>query len=578
VSLSSQHIRAGRLERAFRRERHRLTAENAIAKLWAKQPDLWTSEPAHARVITNRLGWIEVLDLMRRELPRLAAFAREVRDAELSTIVLLGMGGSSLAPEVFSLTFPAPGSAARFFVLDSTDPGAVLEVEKSLDLRSSLFIVASKSGKTVETISQFEYFRQRLADGGVREPGQHFIAITDPGSHLEQLASQHRFRQSFLNPADIGGRYSALSFFGLLPAALWDVDLAGVLDSAVEMRAACAPGSPAESNPALALGALLGAGAVEGLDKLVLLSTPALLPLGNWIEQLVAESTGKQGKGIVPVAGGAFPTPETLADGCVVVALRLQGESSEPLDRMLRAIEPRAVPIVEIQLARPADLGAEFFKWEAATALAGAVLRIDPFDEPNVQESKDYTARILEQFQATGRMPGAAPQFSDSGIEVYPAAASTGSATRLADVLRAFFASRKPGDYLGVLAFVERNPANAVLLDALRDLLGARLPLPVLLGYGPRYLHSIGQLYKGGPPTGMFMVLTATKERDVAIPGAKFTFGQLQLAQALGDMDSLAKRNKLALRLHLTQGAAAGLAELCRAAEQALASVQPATG
>ena len=577
MALPSQTIRAGRLERGYRRELGKLIAAGAAAKMWAKQPEFWTSDPAHARIIRNRLGWIGVLDAMRAQAAGLEAFAGEVHREGLQHLVLLGMGGSSLAPEVFSLSFPPAAGAGRFLVLDSTDPAAILEVEKTIDIGKALFIVASKSGKTLETLSQFQYFHKRLADSGVNKPGAHFIAITDAGSPLEKLAAENSFRKAFLNPADIGGRYSALSLFGLAPAALWQVNLGELLDCAEAMRAACGPDSSAEQNPALALGALIGAGALEGIDKLVLLSTPALAPLGNWIEQLIAESTGKQNKGIVPVAGGAFPTPETLAEGCVVAALRLQGEASAKLDATLGEINGRGVPVVEIQLGQPADLGAEFFKWEVATAAAGAVLGIDPFDEPNVQESKDNTARILDEFQASGKMPIAPAQFADEGIEFHQPGANRSSAgpARLSDGLRAFLAERKPGDYLAILAYVERNAANAQQLDALRELLNARLRLPVLLGYGPRYLHSIGQLYKGGPPTGIFLIITAAKAEDVAIPGARYTFGQLQMAQALGDLQSLEKRNKPAVRLHLTRGVA-GIETLQRAAEQALASGRPA--
>jgi glucose-6-phosphate isomerase len=575
--LPQQRIRAGRLEAAYRRQLEKLIAARAAEKIWSKQAELWTPDPAHASVIANRLGWIPVLDTMQRDAAALAAFAREARAAGLVNTVLLGMGGSSLAPEIFSLTFPAPAAGGQFVVLDSTDPGSVLDVEKTLDIRKALFIVASKSGKTIETLSQFEYFHARLVALGASAPGQQFIAITDPGSHLEQLAKQRAFRQTFLNPSDIGGRYSALSYFGLVPAALWGVDVASVLESAIAARAACGPDAPAANNPALTLGALLGSGAVEGMDKLVLLSTPALVPLSNWIEQLIAESTGKQNKGIVPVAGGAFPTPETLEKGCVVAALRLTGDSSAQLDGTLTAIAPRGVPIVEIELARAPDLGAEFFKWEVATAAAGAVLQIDPFDEPNVQESKDNTARILSEFEGGGKMPVSPAQLTDGGIELHLAAGqSAASGARLSDSLRAFFAQRKSNDYLSLLAYVERNAVNARELDAMRETISASLRLPVLLGYGPRYLHSIGQLYKGGPPTGLFLIITESKSRDAAIPGAKFTFAQLQTAQALGDMESLGQHHKPAARVHLTQGAAAGLTALRKTIEAALAAVRPA--
>ena len=574
MSLPQQGVSPGRLDAAYCQELERLISNRAIEKIWSRQTDLWKSDPEHARIITNRLGWIAVLDAMRGEVPRMAGFAREVREAGFRDIVLLGMGGSSLAPEVFSLTFSGPADGSRFFVLDSTDPASVLATDRAIDLRRTLFIVASKSGKTIETLSQFFYFLHRVNVAGVRPPGHNFIAITDAGSFLAQLAVEYSFQRTFLNPADIGGRYSALSYFGLVPAALWGIDIGAVLETAAEMRAACGPAASAESNPALALGALMGAGAQQGAKKIVLLATPRLVPLGNWIEQLVAESTGKEGKGIVPVAGGLVPPLEVLAEGCIVVTFRLDGEDPAVLDTLRGQLKTRGVPLVEIRLGQAVELGAEFFKWEVATAVAGAALGIDAFDEPNVQESKDNTARILEQFQSSGQMPAGAPRLVEVGIELYAEGAVRHSIStlRLSEALRTFLAQRQSGDYLALLAYVDRNAANSAQLDALRAKLGERLGLPVLLGYGPRYLHSIGQLYKGGPPEGIFLVITSAPAEDQAIPGAKYTFGQLQLAQALGDLESLVRRDKLALRLHLAQGAQAGLAELLKIVDQALAA------
>lgn len=574
MSFSNQRVSPGRLESSYRRELDHLIEAKALHQIWSKQPSLWTSDPEHARVISNRLGWIGVLDAMRASAGELAAFAGETREAGLRDLVLLGMGGSSLAPEVFSLMFPAPADGRRFFVLDSTDPASILAVERAIDPHRTLFVVASKSGKTLETLSQFYFFLHRTTVAGTRPAGRNFVGITDAGSYLAQLGLEYGFRRTFLNPADIGGRYSALSYFGLVPAALWGVNVNAVLDSAIEMRAACDPAEQTNASPALELGALLGVGGREGADKLVLLSTPALAPLSNWIEQLVAESTGKEGKGVVPVAGGAFPAPEVLAEGCVVAALRLEGESASRLDATLDALRPQGVPLVEIRLAEPAELGGEFFKWEVATAVAGAILGINPFDEPNVQESKDATAHILEQFQATGQIAPGIPRLAEKGIELYTVEAvrHSISASRLPEALRSFLALRKPGDYLALLAYVDRSETQTRPLEALRATLSDRLRLPVLLGYGPRYLHSIGQLFKGGLPTGLFLILTAAKEEDLAIPGANYSFGQLQMAQAIGDFESLGRRGRPALRLHLTQGVGAGLTELRRVVETAVAA------
>jgi glucose-6-phosphate isomerase len=568
MALTVQHISPGYLADVYQEESNRLRAGEAIQKMWARQPGLWKDDPEHARIITNRLGWIGVLDSMHAEATALKDLAGDIEQSGIRDIVLLGMGGSSLAPEVFSLTFAAP-KGRHFFVLDSTDPSAVKELEASIDVEHSLFIVASKSGKTIETLSQFFYFHHRLNQAGINRVGRSFIAITDRGSYLDHLGDEYNFRLTFRNPADIGGRYSALSYFGLVPAALWGVDIAAVLESAIEMRTACGPEGPADLNPALQLGSLLGAAARRGDDKLVLLCTPKLTPLGNWIEQLIAESTGKEERGIVPVAGGVSPPLDVLARGCVTAALLLEGDDASALTHTLRALEQRGAPFVQIRLKTPVQLGAEFFKWETATALAGASLAIDPFDEPNVQESKDNTARILELFETSKEMPIGSPRLSESGIELYAEGAVRGaiSTLQLAAALRTFFSERRPDDYLAILAYVARDAANAAELDALRENLGERLRLPVLLGFGPRYMHSIGQLYKGGPASGMFLMITSEKPEDLPVPGAKYTFGQLEMAQALGDLQSLGRLGKPALRLHLTQGVPAGLSTLRRAVD-----------
>ena len=577
MPLTVQRISPGYLADAYQEESNRLRAGEAVQKMWARQPGLWKDDPEHARVIANRLGWIGVIDSMRAEVPALQDFARNVAESGVRDVVLLGMGGSSLAPEVFSLIFPA-SSGRRFFVLDSTDPTAIQQVDRSIDLAHSLFIVASKSGKTIETLSQFFYFHHRLTQAGIRPVGRSFIAITDRGSYLDHLADEYNFRRTFRNPADIGGRYSALSYFGLVPAALWGIDIGAVLDGAMEMRAACGPEGQADANPALQLGSLLGAAGRRGDDKLVLLSTPKLTPLGNWIEQLIAESTGKEERGIVPVAGGVAPPLDVLARGCVTAALLLEGDDQAVLQPILRALEQRGAPFVEIRLKTPAQWGAEFFKWETATALAGASLAIDPFDEPNVQESKDNTARILEAFESSGKMPLGSPRLVESGIELYADGAVRGtiSTLQLAAALRTFFSERRPDDYLAILAYVARDAANGAELDALRATLAERLSLPVLLGYGPRYMHSIGQLYKGGPVSGMFLIVTSRKPEDLPIPGAKYTFGQLEMAQALGDLQSLGRLGKPALRLHLTEGVPAGLSSLRRVLDQAFSASRSA--
>jgi len=570
--LRKQRIVPGRLAPAYEAELGRLRAQQVISRMWNREPGLWKDDSAHAGVIGNRLGWLSVVDQMRSEAADLTAFADEVAAAGLRTIVLLGMGGSSLAPEVFSLLIPAPDDHRRFFVLDTTDPESLLAVERSLNLPRTLFIVASKSGSTIETLSQFQYFLDLLKQGGVAQPGANFIAITDAGSRLDKLAQEHSFRRVFRNPADIGGRYSALSFFGLVPAALWGVDVNAILDSASEMMAATGPQAPPEANPALRLAALLGTGALQGCDKLFLLSPRKVEPLGSWIEQLVAESTGKEGRGIVPIVAGPDAPLELLEQGAVTVALTLDGHDDDALSRTMEALEDRGAPMAEIRMAAPTDLGAEFFRWEVATVLAGVSLSIDPFDEPNVQESKDATGRLLREFESTGKMPQGSLMLAESGVELFSetAAPNAVQALQISGVLRSFLAARRKGDYLALLAYVARDAENAAELEALRLRLAERLQVPVLLGYGPRYLHSIGQLYKGGPSSGLFVIITSSKAEELPIPGARYTFAQLQMAQALGDMQRLAQRSRPAVRLHLAPGARAGLAALRTIFEQTL--------
>lgn len=577
MPLTVQRISPGYLAEAYQEESNRLRAGEAVQKLWTGQPGLWKDDAEHARTIANRLGWIGGLESMRAEAPALRGLASDIKDSGVNDIVLLGMGGSTLGAEVFALTFPAP-PGARFFVLDSTDPETIQQIEHSIDLAHTLFVVASKSGKTIETLSQFFYFHRRLVQAGIRPVGRSFLAITDRGSYLDHLAEEYDFRLTFRNPEDIGGRYSVLSYFGLVPAAIWGVDIPAVLDSAIEMRAACGPLREADANPALRLGSLLGAAVRRGDDKLVLLSTPKLTPLGDWIEQLIAESTGKEERGIIPVAGGVALPLDVLARGCVIAALSLDGDDRAMLDPVLRALKQRGAPVVEIELKSAAQLGAEFFKWEVASALTCASLAVDPFDEPNVQESKDNTARILDIFDGTGEMPAGAPRLAESGIELYADGAARGviSTLQLNAALRTFFSERRPDDYVALLAYVARDAANSSELNTLRETLAERLSLPVLLSYGPRYLHSIGQLYKGGPESGIFLMITSEKSEDLPIPGAKYTFGQLGMAQALGDLQSLGRLGKPVLRLHLTEGARAGISTLRRSIDQVFSASRSA--
>jgi len=572
----------GSLEGAYRDTLQSLRASDGVARLFARDAALWKSDPAHTAIIGNRLGWLDEPGRLRGRIAELRAFSAEVRGAGFTRVLLLGMGGSSLAPEVLKRCMtPGPG-APILDVLDSTDPSAIRNAEAGARLDRTFFIVASKSGSTLETLSQYRYFRTRLEASGVADAGSRFAAITDPGSPLESLARVEGFRRVFRNPPDIGGRYSALSFFGMVPASLLQLDL-GVIAARAEAAREEALAPDPERNSALRLGALLGAAAREGRDKLTILTAPFLRPVGFWIEQLIAESTGKEGKGIVPVEGEPLGAAHHYGADRIFVSIELEGEPVPDLERLSGELARSGAAWVRIALSDRDQIAAEFFRWETATAFAGAVLRIDPFDEPNVQESKDNTKRILDQFVTAGVMPSGEPVAQDLGIELY---AEADFWTRIVEgspahpslemVLHRFLSRAKPGEYLALLAYMERTAASEASFALMRRAVRNALHVPVLQGYGPRYLHSIGQLFKGGPRTGLFLVLTAAHDSDVPIPSQPYTFGQVETAQALGDLASLASRGKAALRLHLTQGAQPGLEALGAAVERAIAATAQA--
>jgi glucose-6-phosphate isomerase len=549
--------------------------DEAVRRLFRRDASLWTDEPEAARGIKGRLGWLDSPGWARERIPELRAFADGVRERGAERALLLGMGGSSLAPEVFARVLgPAPG-ALSLDVLDSTVPAAVRAAERTAPLDRTFVLVSSKSGKTLETRSQYRYFRARLEALGIPGPAGRFAAVTDPGSELDRLAKSEGIDAVFRNPPDIGGRYSALSYFGLVPAALLDAPLETLLSRAEEARAECM--RPGADNPALRLGALLGAAAKAGRDKLTLLSPPALRPLGYWIEQLVAESTGKSGTGIVPVEGEPAGSPGAYGDDRVFVLLSLAGERAEPLKALAQELRRSGAPVAEMTLEDPASLADAFYRWEVATALAGVVLGINPFDEPNVQESKDNTARILSAFEEEGTMRPGVPRCRDGAIEAYAGAAvwdrvapGAGTDPSLDRILGRFLSIAQPGDYVALLAYLEQTAAAEAAFSRLRSLVRDALRLPVLQGYGPRYLHSIGQLYKGGPPTGIFLIFTEPDSEDLDIPEAGYRFGDLKTAQALGDLASLESHGKPALRLHLGSGSESGLHRVIQAFERAL--------
>ncbi|HXI04599.1 MAG TPA: hypothetical protein VNI57_15600, partial [Candidatus Saccharimonadales bacterium] len=457
----------GPLSDAVRERLRQFTASNFAARLWKRDATLWKGDDARQKVVANRLGWLGSVGAMQSSAGSLQDFAREALAEGLDTAVLLGMGGSSLCPEVFATIFGGRDRRMNLIVLDTTDPGAILTAEESIRLDRSLFIVSSKSGSTIETLSLHAHFMERLRSAGVPDPGRHFVAITDPGSQLQEIATAEGFRRCFLNPADIGGRYSALSFFGLVPAALLGMDIPRLLDRASKMSAACGPGSLPEENPGVRLGAILGEAALQGRDKLTFLLSPEIEPFGFWVEQLIAESTGKEGHGILPVEGEPAGKPPVWGQDRLVVYLRLAGSGRSPADAAAAAFREAAHPLVRLDLEDRYDLGGEFLRWEIATAAAGAVLGLNPFDEPNVKESKDNTARILRTVEEGGALPELQPVETDGPLEIYadPSLAGALQAERerrdwprnTAGLLAALTADSPPGDYVAMMAWLERR-------------------------------------------------------------------------------------------------------------------------
>ena len=576
--MTSQTESPGGLDTPYRETLDSLIAADAIERLAARDAGLWKSEPEHQAVIRNRLGWIDAPAWLQPKLAELAAFSAEIRGAGFTRVLLLGMGGSSLAPEVIKRCLVAGPGAPILDVLDSTDPDAVRSAEEAARLDRTLFLVASKSGTTLETLSQYRYFRARLSAAGAARPGAQFAAITDPGSALETIAAQDGFRRVFANPPDIGGRYSALSYFGMVPAALLNLDVGALAARAEAARAASLSPDPAR-NDALRLGALLGAAARGGRDKLTILTAPSLRPLGFWIEQLVAESTGKEGTGIVPVEGEPLGAAHHYGADRIFVSIEIEGEPVPDLDRLERELTRSGAAWVRVRLPDRDEIAGEFYRWEVATAIAGVALRINPFDEPNVRESKDNTQRILDEMRGSGAAAGGAPFARDQDIEI---TADEGLVARLTAgapahpslemVLHRFLALARPGEYVALLAFLERTAASEAAFALMRRSIRNALHVPVLQGYGPRYLHSIGQLFKGGPKTGLFLVLTVKTECDLPIPGSPHTFARVELAQAIGDAAALAARGKPVLRVHLAGGAASGLERVGAAVERAIAA------
>ncbi len=527
----------------------RMESENWVKRLWTKDTSLWKSDDAHKKIILNSLGWLTVPAEVKRSLDRIEAIAADVRRAKFTNVLLLGMGGSSLCPEVIQLTFGRKAGFPAFAILDSTEPASVLERASRSKPEKTFYIVASKSGSTSEPNAFLAYFYDEVKKKKGAKAGENFMAITDPGTQMEQIAKEKNFRHIVLNPPDIGGRYSALSFFGMTPAAVMGIDVRALSETANAMADACFDIVPAAKNPGAQLGAALGALALRGRNRVTFELSKDIASFSTWAEQLIAESTGKEGKGILPVESEPVEAPSFYTDNRVFVYVYTRPEAK--VLAKLAALKKAGHPIIKIQLSNKAQITAEFFRWEAATAYAGAFLGIDSFDQPNVQESKDLTKGYLERFRAEGNLGAGRPSFEDDGISAYVSDRGLTGGT-LEELLRSVLTHVQPGDYVALLAYLTRNAKNEAALAALReDILRAKR-VATTIGFGPRFLHSTGQLHKGGDDSGVFVQITANDPKDVAIPGEPYSFSVLKEAQALGDLSALVNKNRRAVRIHLT--------------------------
>jgi transaldolase/glucose-6-phosphate isomerase len=544
--------------------------QGKVERLWARDASLWTGADE-----ASWLGWLGIVDGQRTRVDDLRRIAEDVRHAGFTHVLLLGMGGSSLCPEVLRMTFGQLPGWPELLVLDSTDPAQVRAFEARVDLGRTLVIVSSKSGTTLEPNIFKQYFFERVKQAvGPDKAGRCFIAITDPGSKLEQVAKADGFRHVLFGLPSIGGRYSALSDFGLAPAATMGLDVRRLLDQAREMMRACGARGPAEENPGVVLGAIMGVLATRGRDKVTLVASPGIRDLGAWLEQLLAESTGKAGKGLIPVDREPLGPPEVYGRDRLFVHLRLGSAPDAAQDRAVARLEAAGQPVVRIPVPEPYHIAAEFFRWELATAVAGAILGINPFDQPDVETSKVATRRLTAEFEETGRLPVETPILEAAGVRLFADRRQAGELAAggetLVGILRAHLGRSRPGDYVALLAYVEMTAAHEAALQALRTRIRDGARVATCLGFGPRFLHSTGQAYKGGPNTGLFLQITCDDARDLPVPGQRYTFGVVKAAQARGDLEVLVERGRRALRVHLGPDVTAGLATLGRAIEQAV--------
>jgi transaldolase/glucose-6-phosphate isomerase len=563
------------LDIAVKKNLREWRATGKVRRLWHQDATLWTDDDE-----SKWLGWLAITDDQLANLDQLKAFADEVKSLGFSDILLLGMGGSSLCPEVLSLTYPQAPGFPRLHILDSTDPAQIKSVEEKIDLAKTLFIVSSKSGSTLEPNIYKQYFFERVQQTiGSEKAGSHFVAITDPGSKMQLVAERDRFRHIFYGLPSIGGRYSALSNFGMVPAAAMGLDTAKFLARTKQMVEACKPVTPVEQNPGVQLGVVMGTAAKLGRDKITLITSNGISDLGAWLEQLIAESTGKVGKGIIPVDREKLGAPQVYGNDRIFAYLRLEGVSDEEQEAKVSALEKAGHPVVRIIVSDTYALGQEFFRWEIATAVAGSIIGINAFNQPDVEASKIVTKQLTSAYESSGSLPVERPIVDEDGFKLFTdeinaaelaKAAGSSSSGMLKNYLRAHLSRLGAGDYFAVLGYIEMNPEHETVLQDLRLAVRDRKHVATVLGFGPRFLHSTGQAYKGGPNSGVFLQLTCDDAQDLQVPGQKYTFGIVKAAQARGDFQVLADRKRRALRVHIGSDLKTSLSKLAELVKQSL--------
>jgi len=543
-----------------------------VKRLWERDSSLWTGEDE-----SKWLGWLDIVEEQLAQHDSLQKFAKDVQVRGFEHILLLGMGGSSLCPEVLRMTFGRIPHFPTLHVLDSTDPAQVKAFEHQIDIGKTLFIVSSKSGSTLEPNIFKQYFFERAKQlVGANKVGSHFVAVTDPDSKMQQVAESDHFLHVFFGRASIGGRYSALSNFGMVPAAAMGLDTRKFLDRSAEMVRACGAGLKVEDNPGVVLGIVLGAAANAGRDKVTIITSKGISDLGAWLEQLIAESTGKIGKGIIPVDGEHLGSPDVYGKDRVFAYIRLENEADSDQDAKVAALEKAGHPVVRIVMPDIYDLGAEFFRWEIATAVAGAIIAINPFNQPDVEASKLATRALTSEYEAKGSLPAEKAILEDSGIRLFTDDKNAAELAKavgeksIAGYLKAHLSRIHPGDYFAVLGYVQMNEEHEQSLQAVRHEIRDKKHVATCLGFGPRFLHSTGQAYKGGPNSGVFLQVTCDDAVELPVPGQKYTFGVVKAAQARGDFQVLAERGRRALRVHLGKDLKSGLAALQAAVNKAV--------